>query len=315
METKTTEFEQITSNILMVRPSNFGFNWDTADHNSFQKDDRRLSRKEIIKEARKEFDTFSGLLLDSGIQVHIHHEKEGADSTDSVFPNNWFSSHQDGLFVTYPMFSEKRRTERESEIIPELSKTYQIREHLRLEGWEKEDVFLEGTGSMVLDRQHKIAYACKSNRTSEVVLDECCDVLGYSKFLFDAVDRSGLPIYHTNVVMAVGTSFTIICWDAIKYKKQRADLKKAFEQTKKEIIPISLAQMEQFAGNMIQVKSMEGNDFLVMSTTAFDSLTSEQIGRIEEHTTILHSDLRVIETYGGGSARCMIAEIFLPQTN
>ncbi|MEM1260676.1 MAG: arginine deiminase-related protein [Bacteroidota bacterium] len=312
METRTTEFEQTASNILMVRPSNFGFNFDTAGNNSFQKNDPSLSRAEIIEEARKEFDALVTLLLYSGIQVHIHQEKEGATSTDSVFPNNWFSCHKDGSFITYPMFSEKRRTERESEIIKELGEKYQIKEYLRLEKWEKEDLFLEGTGSMVLDRQHKIAYACKSNRTSETVLDEFCAVMGYSKFLFDAVDRMGFPIYHTNVMMAVCEAFVIICFDAIPCEKQKADLKKAFGQTKKEIIRISLAQMAQFAGNVIQIGNSRDDSYLLMSTSAFNSLISGQINAIEKHTKILHSDLKVIETFGGGSARCMIAEIFLP---
>ena len=311
VEIGTTGFEQITSNILMVKPANFGFNWDTADNNAFQKNDQRLTRKEIIKEARKEFDAFADLLQDAGIQVHIYHEKEGSASTDSIFPNNWFSCHKDGSFITYPMFSEKRRTERESGVVLELGKKYQIEEHLRLEKWEKENLFLEGTGSMVLDRQHKIAYACRSNRTSEAVLDEFCDVLEYSKFLFDAVDRTGLPIYHTNVMMAVGTSFAIICLDALKNEEQKNNLVDSFRKTKKEIIDISLDQMERFAGNMIQVKNKEGDHFLVMSTCAFDSLTTKQIVRMEERTKILHSDLKIIETYGGGSARCMMAEIFL----
>lgn len=298
----------------MVRPSNFGFNWDTADNNSFQKNDRRFSRKEIIEEARKEFDTFVDLLLSAGIQVHIHHEKEGASSTDSVFPNNWFSCHEDGSLITYPMFSEKRRTERESDIIHELSKKYQIKERLRLEKWEKESLFLEGTGSVVLDRQYKIAYACRSTRTNEVVLDKFCDVLGYSKFLFTALDTKGLSIYHTNVMMAVGTSFVIICLDSIKSKEQKNNLVGRFKETQKEIIGISLNQMGQFAGNVIQVKNLNDDTFLIMSTRAFNALTRGQINTIEKHTKIIHSDLKVIETYGGGSARCMIAEIFLPPT-
>lgn len=297
----------------MVRPSNFGFNKDTSCNNAFQKDNRRLSRKAIIEKARKEFDVLAGLLLNSGIQVHLHYEKEGAPSTDSVFPNNWFSCHKDGSFITYPMFSEKRRTERESGIILELSKEYQIREHLRLEKWEVENLFLEGTGSMVLDRQHKIAYACLSSRTDERVFNEFCQWKGFKKMLFDAVDGTGMPIYHTNVMMTITDTFVIICLEAIKCEKQKAHLKRAFKQTKKQLIPISSNQMERFAGNVIQLKNWKGDSFLVMSTTAFKSLTIRQINTIEKHTRILHSDLKTIETYGGGSARCMIAEIFLPQ--
>lgn len=296
----------------MVRPSNFGFNLDTAGNNSFQINDETLTKQEIVQSARIEFDTFTNTLKEAGIQLYIHHEAEGAQSTDSVFPNNWFSNHTDGSLITYPMFSQKRRTERRSGVIEQLSDTFKIKQHLKLEKWEKEGLYLEGTGSMVLDRVNKIAYACRSNRTDEVVLDEFCDVMGHSKMLFDAEDKNGLPIYHTNVMMAVGTSFVVVCLESVRRKDQRDRLLKSFEQTQKDIIEISLYQMERFAGNMIQVKNVNDDHFLVMSTASFDSLAQEQRTKMEAHTNILHSDLKVIETYGGGSARCMIAEVFLP---
>ncbi len=303
---------QITSSILMVRPANFGFNFDTADNNSFQIKDETLTKNQIAQSARNEFDIFTNILKEAGIQLHIHHEAEGTQSTDSIFPNNWFSSHTDGSLITYPMFSQKRRTERRSGVIEQLGDTFKIKKRLKLEKWERKGLYLEGTGSMVLDRVNKIAYACRSNRTDEVVLDEFCDVMGYSKILFDALDKNGFPIYHTNVMMAIGTSFVVVCLESVRHKGQRDRLLKSFEQKQKDIIEISLYQMERFAGNMIQVKSINDDHFLVMSTASFDSLDKEQRTKIEEHTNILHSDLNVIETYGGGSARCMIAEVFLP---
>ena len=309
------ENSQLTSNILMIRPSNFGFNIETADNNSFQINDNSLSKDEIIKKAIEEFDAFVKVLRSAGIHVHVHQEKEGAESTDSVFPNNWFSSHQDGLLITYPMFSPKRRTERYPAVISELEESFHIKKHVPLEKWEENDRFLEGTGSMIFDRPNKIVYACRSVRTDEEVLDEFCRLNGYTKVLFDPVDRAGDPIYHTNVMMAVGNTFVVICMDSIKSEEQRNNLISHFGKTDKEVIDISLDQMEEFAGNMLQVKNSRNEHFLVMSSRAFKSLSPDQIAQIERHTQILHSDLKVIETYGGGSARCMMAEVFLPPKN
>ena len=303
---------QLTDHILMVRPANFGFNPDTAENNAFQNNDKRLTKAQIKAAAKKEFDLFVKKLQAAGIQVHVHEEHKKAVSTDSVFPNNWFSCHEDGLLVTYPMFSAIRRTERVSTIIDELNEKFHIKTHIKLEEWEKNDQFLEGTGSMILDRHHNLVYACRSIRTSEELLDQFCYFMGYDKILFDAVDKNNLPIYHTNVMMTLGTTFVVICLDSIKEIEQREKLLSSFEKTGKEIIAISLAQMENFTGNMLQVKNKAGDHFLVMSTRAFDALNKKQIKQIEKHTHILHSDLKVIETYGGGSARCMMAEVFLP---
>jgi len=304
---------QLTANILMVRPANFGFNPDTADNNSFQVNDKKLTKAKIKKAAIKEFDAFAKKLQAVGIQVHIHQENADAISTDSVFPNNWFSCHQEGLLVTYPMFSTIRRSERQSSIIDELNANYQIKTHIKLEKWEKNEQFLEGTGSMILDRQNKLVYACRSVRTNEELLDQFCYFMVYEKVLFDAVDSGGLPIYHTNVMMALGTTFVVICLETIKDKEQREMLVNSFQNTHKEIIAISLQQLENFAGNMLQVKNVDGEHFLIMSSRAYQSLTKAQVSKIEKHTQILHSDLTVIETYGGGSARCMMAEVFLPE--
>ena len=303
---------QLTDTLLMVRPANFGFNKDTADNNSFQTNDNSLTKAKIKAAAIKEFDRFVKQLEAVGIQVLVEQERADAVSTDSVFPNNWFSCHEEGLLVTYPMFSQARRTERHSKVVESLNNQFQIKTHIKLEKWEKADQFLEGTGSMILDRHHKLVYACRSVRTNEELLDQFCYFMCYEKVLFDAVDDKSIPIYHTNVMMALGTTFVVICLDSIKDQQQRAALIASFEQTNKHIIDISLAQMGNFAGNMLQVKNKAGEHYLVMSSRAHASLTNEQIVQIEKHTQILHSDLKVIETYGGGSARCMMAEVFLP---
>ncbi len=304
---------QLTDTLLMVRPANFGFNQDTADNNSFQTNDKSLTKAKIKAAAIKEFDRFVQQLEAAGIKVLVEQERTDAVSTDSVFPNNWFSCHQEGLLVTYPMFSQARRTERHSKVVESLNNQFQIKTHIKLEKWEKADQFLEGTGSMILDRHHKIVYACRSVRTNEELLDQFCYFMCYEKMLFDAVDDQNIPIYHTNVMMALGTTFAVICLDSIKNPKQRAAIIASFAKTNKDIIDISLAQMGNFAGNMLQVKNKTGEHYLVMSSRAHASLTTEQIVQIEKHTQILHSDLKVIETYGGGSARCMMAEVFLPE--
>lgn len=304
---------QLTDTLLMIRPTNFGFNTDTADNNSFQTNDKSLTKDKVKVAAVQEFDRFVEKLTEAGIQVMVEQERADATSTDSVFPNNWFSCHEEGLLVTYPMFSKKRRTERHPKVIEALNERFQIKTHIKLEKWEKANQFLEGTGSMILDRHHKKVYACRSVRTNEDLLDQFCYFMCYEKVLFDAVDIQGVPIYHTNVMMALGTTFVVICLESIKEEQQRALLVESFEKTNKHIIDISTAQMGNFAGNMLQVKNKAGEHFLVMSSRAYDSLTTEQIQQIEGHTQILHSDLKVIETYGGGSARCMMAEVFLPR--
>ena len=302
---------QLTDTLLMIRPTNFGYNTDTADNNPFQTNDKSLSKAKIKAAAIKEFDRFVKKLTAAGIKVLVEQERADATSTDSVFPNNWFSCHEEGLLVTYPMFSKVRRTERHPKVIESLNNQFQIKTHIKLEKWEKADQFLEGTGSMILDRHHKIVYACRSVRTNEELLDQFCYFMVYEKVLFDAVDEQNIPVYHTNVMMALGATFVVICLASIKDKTQRKSLVQSFEKTGKEIIDVSLEQMGNFAGNMLQVRNKDGEHFLVMSSRAHASLTTDQIRQIEEHTQILHSDLKVIETYGGGSARCMMAEVFL----
>ena len=302
---------QLTSNILMVRPANFGYNPETAANNAFQVNDEQLDIAARKVKAIEEFEVFVAKLRAAGINVITIPDTETPLKTDAVFPNNWISFHEGGLIVTYPMFSPNRRLERRQDIIDQLSEHFAYQNHVRLERWEEEAYFLESTGSLILDRVHKIAYACLSERTHPNLLEEYCQFMDFQKVAFKSVDKTGMPIYHTNVMMAIGTSFVVICMDSIAEVKDREVLTQLFKQTQKEIIPITFDQLYAFAGNMLQVKNEKGDTFLVMSSQAYHSLTDTQIRQIEAHTQILHSDLRTIETYGGGSARCMIAEVFL----
>jgi len=302
---------QLSSNILMVRPANFGYNPETAANNAFQVNDKQLNIAARKAKAVEEFDAFVEKLTAAGINVIVFPDTEMPLKTDAIFPNNWISFHEGGLIVTYPMYSPNRRLERRQDIIEQLAETYAYQNHVRLERWEQEAQYLESTGSLIFDRVHKIAYACLSERTHPELLEEYCQFMDFQKVVFTSVDKTGLPIYHTNVMMAMGTSFVVICMESIENEEERATLKQLFKQTQKEIIPITFEQLYAFAGNMLQVKNKKGDTFLVMSSQAYHSLSAAQIQQVETHTQILHSDLTTIETYGGGSARCMMAEVFL----
>ncbi len=297
----------------MIRPARFGFNPETAESNAFQQDKDELTKEEISRRAVAEFDAFVEKLRSVGIEVIVVEDTEVPVKTDAVFPNNWITTHTDGTIITYPMLSAVRRLERRQDIVEQLQKTYSFREHFQLEQFEEEDRMLEGTGSLILDRDHKIAYACHSPRTDEKVLEAFCDKMGYEVIVFDAVDGLGQPIYHTNVMMALGEDFVVICMATIRDKREREKLLAKFEETGKAIIEITLIQLMTFAGNMLQVRSKTtGKPYLVMSKQAYDSLTEKQIAEIKKYTEILYSPLKIIETYGGGSARCMMAEVFVP---
>lgn len=304
--------KQTTSNILMVRPANFGFNEQTAESNTFQKKDTDLSPEEIKIKAIEEFDTFVSVLRSKGINVHVVEDTDYPIKPDAVFPNNWITFHQNGTVITYPMFAPARRVERRSDIIEKLKSTYKISKEQHLEFFESNNKFLEGTGSMILDRVNKVVYACISPRTDPSLLEEFSLLSNYDKIEFHAVDTEGVDIYHTNVMMALGETFVVICMDSIKDEKEREAVLKSFDKTGKEVIEITFEQVLSFAGNMLQVKNDEGKSFLVMSEQAYRSLSENQIQKISKHTSILYSPIDTIETYGGGSARCMMAEIFLP---
>jgi hypothetical protein len=303
---------QTSAHIMMVRPANFGFNPETAVNNAFQNTSVGLSNDELKLIAIKEFDNFVAKLQSHGVHVYVMQDGELPPKPDAVFPNNWISFHDDGSIITYPMFAPLRRLERDYRFVETLNDTFLITHKYHLEYYEEQDVYLEGTGSMIFDRPNKIVYACLSPRTDERLLDRFCEITGYEKVVFNSVDGEGQDIYHTNVMMAIGESFVVICMDTIRDEDEKQTLLNIFQNTNKEIIDITLDQMMQFAGNMLQVRNDAGDTFLVMSLTALQSLNTIQIHKIESYTKILAVDITNIETIGGGSARCMMAEVFLP---
>jgi len=304
---------QTTPNILMVRPASFGFNEETAENNAFQVNDQSLSPQEIKSKAIAEFDQFVIKLKTHGILVSVFQDSDSPTKPDAIFPNNWISFHEDGSVITYPMYSPKRRLERTDEVLNLLEHDFWITEHIHLEDAEEDNKYLEGTGSMVLDRENQIAYACISQRTDVNLLDQFCEIVGYNPISFVSTDSNDELVYHSNVMMAIGEDFAVVCLDSIKNTTERQALVDSFEETDKEIIPISLEQMNQFAGNMLQVRSVQGDRYLVMSETAKNCLNEKQIASINRHTRILTGKIPTIEKYGGGSVRCMMAEVFLPE--
>ncbi len=304
--------KQTTSNILMVRPANFGFNEQTAGSNSFQQDNTNLTSEVIKEKAIVEFDAFVDVLRSKGINVFVEEDTVEPVKSDAVFPNNWMTTHQNGTVITYPMLAPARRVERRADIIENLKSTFLISKEQHLEFFESNNKFLEGTGSMILDRVNKVVYACISARTDASLLEEFCLLANYDKVQFHAVDTDKKDIYHTNVMMALGETFVVICLDTIEDKKERETILKSFEKTNKEVIEITFDQVLSFAGNMLQVRNDDDETFLVMSEQAYQSLSDTQVQKISKHTNILYSPIDTIETFGGGSARCMMAEIFLP---
>lgn len=300
---------QTTSHILMIRPARFNFNAETAVNNSFQNYSNDAS---IPEKALAEFDSFVKVLREHAIDVTVVQDVESPYTPDSIFPNNWISFHADGIVCLYPMFAENRRLERKPSVLDLLSEKFEIDNILDFTGQEERGLFLEGTGSMVLDRDNQLAYACLSVRTDENVLQQFCDEMGFQPVVFSALDADEFPIYHTNVMMCIADQYAVICLESIPDLAERTFIVDQILATDKKIIPISIDQMNRFAGNMLQVENGEGQKYLVMSTQAFKSLTEEQIEQITAFNEIIHSDLSVIEANGGGSARCMMAEIFLP---
>jgi hypothetical protein len=298
----------------MVRPANFGFNPETASNNFYQKRDER-DPVEINNLAKKEFDEFVGLLLKNGINVLVVEDTKDPVKTDAIFPNNWFSTHANGKIVLYPMFSPNRRLERRKDLIELLMKNgFGISEIVDLSFFEKDGQFLEGTGSLILDRINQIAYACRSVRTHPVPLNYFGRIMGYEIVDFEAsqlVDNIISPIYHTNVMMHVGSEIAIVCLDSIPLASEKLKVQEYLERTGKKMIPITQKQKFSFAGNMLEVKNKDGVKFTVMSESAYQSLGSVQIQTIRRYTELIVPKIPTIEKIGGGSARCMMAEIFL----
>ncbi|MFN4147096.1 MAG: citrulline utilization hydrolase CtlX [Runella sp.] len=305
---------QSTSHILMIRPVRFGYNAETAESNAFQNADIAARTKETAQiEALKEFDEMVAQLRAAGVDVIVYEDTPEPHTPDSIFPNNWVSFHQSGKIVLYPMQAANRRLERRMDIIDDLRKNFHVEEIIDLTHFEEQGHYLEGTGSMVLDRRYKVAYACLSPRTSPVVLDAFAEATGYKIVRFDAFDAQGKAVYHTNVVMCVGHIFAVVCLQAISDPDQRLRVRQELEQTGKHIIEITLEQMSRFAGNMLLVKNKREERMLVMSTNAYESLTDKQRDEMDDFAVLMHFDLSMIEGNGGGSARCMMAEIHLPE--
>jgi hypothetical protein len=310
---------QITDTIMMVRPFNFHFNEETATNNYYQKAIEGLDAKSANEKAVAEFDTFVEKLRSHGIDVAVFQDDSYPETPDSIFPNNWVSFHADGRIAMYPMYAENRRGERREEMFDILADDFgfHVEEVEDFSGFETEGIYLEGTGSMILDRVNRIAYAAISVRTDMTILEAWCERFDYEYIAFTAnqtVNGERLPIYHTNVMMCLGNNFSVICLNCIDDQNERKDVIQSLKNTGKKIIEITEDQKEHFAGNMLNVANKEGKEFLVMSTAAYKSLRKDQIEAIEKHATIIHSSLDTIEALGGGSARCMMAEVFLPKT-
>ena len=309
--------QQTTNSILMIRPINFRMNEQTAVNNYYQ-EVLDLKNAEINKNAQFEFDTFVDKLKSVGIEVIVISDTDQFDTPDSLFPNNWISFHEDGTVVLYPMFAENRRNERREDILDILEeKGFLIDNIVDYTSAEEEEIFLEGTGSLLLDRVNKKAYCALSPRADEDLFIEFCEDFEYTPVIFTAyqtVDGKRKPIYHTNVMMCLAETFAVICLDTIDDKQERKNVVKHLKEDRKQIIEITEKQVIHFAGNMLQVKGTTNERFLVMSQSALDCLTPTQIQQITKHCKIISSSLETIETCGGGSARCMMAEIFLPKT-
>ncbi|MEI6265626.1 MAG: arginine deiminase-related protein [Sphingobacteriia bacterium] len=299
---------QHSSHLLMIRPVRFDFNAETAVNNSFQ-----VNAKDHLaqQKAAEEFNQFISVLTQNGIDVTVVDDTPEPHTPDSIFPNNWISFHSDGSICLYPMYAQNRRLERKQSVLDVIEQKFIVSKKKDFTHYEKDNIFLEGTGSMVLDRDHQIAYACLSPRTDLTILKDFCTQLNYKPIYFWAMDGGHQPIYHTNVMMCVADEYVVICLESIPDLVERKLVVDSINQSGKTIISISFDQMNQFAGNMLQVHNQAGKKFLVMSSQAFRSLNQVQIKQIEGYNPIIHSDITTIETNGGGSARCMMAEVFL----
>ena len=308
--------KQTTNTILMIRPVNFRMNEQTAVNNYFQ-EEIDFKNAEVNTKAQEEFDAFVEKLKHVGVNVIVENDDLELDTPDSIFPNNWVSFHQNGDVALYPMFAENRRRERREDVFLRLEKEgFKINNFIDYTEAEDDDVFLEGTGSLVLDRVNRKAYCALSPRADEGLFIEFCEDFEFTPIVFTAnqtVNGNRLPIYHTNVMMCIAETFAVICLDTIDDKKERNNVVNHLESDGKQIIKITEAQMHQFAGNMLQVSGEGDKLYLVMSQSAHNSLMPEQIDKIEIHCPILSSSLELIETCGGGRARCMMAEVFLPK--
>lgn len=309
--------KQTTNNILMIRPVAFRMNEQTAVNNYYQKVLDNLTPSIVNAKAQEEFDAFVEKLISIGVNVIVIDDTLDPDTPDSIFPNNWISFHESGEVVLYPMFAENRRLERREDILDLLEeKGFEITDIWDYTSAEEDNLFLEGTGNLLLDRINEKAYCALSPRADEGLVIEFCEEFEMTPVIFEAfqtVDGERKNIYHTNVMMCLAETFAVICADCIDDKQEKKIVLNHLKESGKEIITITEEQVNNFAGNMLQVRGKDDERFLVMSTQAYNSLTDKQLQSIEKHCKILHSSLDTIEACGGGSARCMMAEVFLPK--
>ncbi|WP_397450342.1 citrulline utilization hydrolase CtlX [Pseudomonas sp. NA-150] len=303
---------QTTNSVLMIRPAQFAFNPDTAINNRFQR--APLDPELTQHKALEEFDGYVETLRHYGVEVLVVQDTPTPHTPDSIFPNNGWSSHADGSLVLYPMQGRNRRLERHKGALDTLAQHYSVRETIDLSPLEQQDIYLEGTGSMVLDREQRILYACHSGRTHPEALRQFAERLDYQTHLFHAVDRQHSPIYHSNVMMSVGRHLAVVCLQALPDRDERAALEKQLRRTGKQILALDLDQLESFAGNMLELHDKDGRALLVMSRSAWRSLEFAQQRQIERFAEPVVVNIDHIERTGGGSARCMLAEIYLPHS-
>ena len=309
--------KQITNSVLMIRPVQFRMNEQTAVNNYYQKKIKNLSPVEVNRLAAQEFDALVDKLRSVGIHVIVVNDTKEFDTPDSIFPNNWISFHHNGTAALYPMFAENRRHERKESILEAVEQNGFFIEHIiDYSAAEQEEVFLEGTGSIILDRENRKAYCALSPRADEALFIEFCEDFDFFPVLFSAYQPVGpkrKKIYHTNVMMCIGTTFALVCLNSIDDKKERKNLVNHLKQSNKDIVDLTENQINQFAGNMLQLSGADQKSYLVMSQSSLNSLRADQRTQLEKHTTLISSPLDTIEVCGGGSARCMMAEIFLPK--
>jgi len=303
------KFSQAPSTVVMVRPASFGSNPQTASTNAFQ-NVLSASSDVIRQKSINEFDRMVDKLAAYDIDVIVIEDTANPEKPDAIFPNNWISFHEDGTVILYPMMAENRRLEKDLPVLDTIKSKFNIKEVLDYSDKALQNQFLEGTGSIVFDYENKIAYACRSDRTSETIFNDVCLKLGYRPILFDAVDEKGIAIYHTNVLMCVGTHFTVLCLDAIKRDEDQEVLLSLMAETNHKVVAISYQQLRLFAGNMIEVKTKSGEPVVLLSEQAFNSLLPGQIDAISKHADLLPLSIQTIEQFGGGSVRCMVAGVF-----
>lgn len=302
---------QTTNNILLIRPCNFSFNAETISTNAFQNETKTADNDFIKNNAIEEFDLFAKTLKSKGVNVFIFNDTPSPVKPDAIFPNNWITFHADGTVILYPMCAHNRQLERRQDIIDSLRQNFKITNIIDFSNYEKENKFLEGTGSIIFDHTNKIAYACLSPRTDKDVFIKVCEYLHYKPVYFSACDRNGIEIYHTNVMLCIGEKFAVICSDSILNSEEKEMVMTSLSRTGHQLIDITFEQMNHFAGNMLEIRTKENKNILVLSQSSFVSLTEIQKNELLKFVELIPLSIKTIETIGGGSARCMIAEVFL----